>query len=156
LNPCQCHHQDDVEDDVGRERDEREPEVRPEVGPVPSPTGVKGYRGLEQRDHRHRGQNGTNRRDAGWQQCCGPRPHCITSWRGTSWAGSRTPGIATMRPPRVSTWTEANTTWPALGTVTSTAGSAFRRTTRHATGTGTRRLRLAKRRSSVRAPKVGR
>src|SRR5215216_7431111 len=53
--------------------------------------------------------------------------------RGASFAGSRTTRMAAMRPSRVSTWTEANTAFAAVGSVTRTAGSRFRRTMRQAT-----------------------
>src|SRR5262249_35681417 len=147
------HQERGVHDRVGGEGEEGESQIRTDVEAPPSAPDVQGHRCLDQRDEGHGDENSADRRK-GWRKRL--FDHCITSWSGTSFTGSRTTRIATMRPPRVSTWTEANTAWPALGMVASTAGSPFRRTTRHATGTGTRRARLAKRRRRARAPNVGR
>src|SRR5262249_2577610 len=153
LEPEQRHYKRGVHERIGRKGEEREGNIWPKMKTVPSATGVKRHRGLDQGQERHRGKNSSDCGDGRRERC---EYHWITSWSGMSFAGSRMTRIATMRPPDVSTWTEANTACPALGSVATTAGSAFRCTMRHSTGMVTRRTRLAKRRRSARAPNVGR
>src|SRR3990172_2036772 len=93
-----------VKERFGGEVNECGGEIRPPMDPAPSPGHLKREDGFDRRDHCHGGKNASDGSHAGREL-----GHCITSWSGTSFAGSRTPRMATTRPARVSTWTVANT-----------------------------------------------
>src|SRR5262249_3296431 len=113
LQLDQHEHEPCVKEQVRRERDERQRQIRPQVSAVPSCTTMQRNRSLDQGNEGHRNEDPGDRGEAcGDGALCGGC-HCITSWSGKSFAGSRTTRIAAMRPPRVSMWTDANTTWPA-------------------------------------------
>src|SRR4030095_10465846 len=131
LKRYERHHERAVEENVRREGNEGEREIRPEMGPVPSPTGMKGYCGLDQRDDRHRGKNGTNRRDAG-QERYGQRHVCSFTSVKLALIIASLPGAARASPDR--------------------GPPAWRRCAPRASRRGPRRIRRVRRSAPSRAP----